>query len=61
MIKYCADCQRPILDGERISFVGNATYHVIDSLIAYAIDKHDLEIDPDSICHSDCEEDFSNG
>ncbi len=55
MMKYCADCKEPILDNDRISFVAMATYHVIDSLVAYAIDKHDLEIDPDSIIHLRCE------
>ena len=61
MINYCRNCFSPLLEGQRVSVVATATYHVLKSKIAYALDKHDMDCDPDTLVHANQEEDCKYG
>jgi hypothetical protein len=57
MINLCRRCFSPILEGQLASAVATATYHVLKSKVAYAFDKSDMTMDPDTLIHakgSDC-------
>lgn len=62
MINNCRRCFHPILEGQLASAVVTATYHVLKSNVAYALDKADMTADPDTLIHakgSDC--DYEDG
>jgi hypothetical protein len=48
----CKRCFSPIREGERVSVLVEATYHILKSKIAYALDKEDLVADPESLVHA---------
>lgn len=56
----CRRCFALFRDGQRVSFVGSAAYHIIKSSVHYAIDPKTMDIDDDTLVHSsqeDCEYD----
>jgi len=60
MINLCRRCYSPLKEGQRVSVVATASYHVLKSKIAYALDKGDMECDPDTLVHAleeDCQYD----
>lgn len=56
MIQTCAKCDRLIKDGDRVTVEVSATYHILKSTIAYALDKADMAADADTLRHEDCED-----
>jgi hypothetical protein len=44
-----------------VSVVATATYHVLKSKIAYALDKSDMDCDPETLVHANQEEDCIYG
>lgn len=63
MTNYCRRCFSDLKEGQRVSVVMSATYHMLKSRIAYALDKTDMEADAETIVHAkeeDCvyEEDW---
>lgn len=49
----CKRCFNLLKEGDRVSVVMTATYHVLKSDIAYALDKYDMVADPDTLVHAD--------
>lgn len=52
MINICRRCFSPFLENQRVSAVITATYHILKSKIAYALDKHDMEADAETLVHA---------
>jgi hypothetical protein len=52
MTNNCRRCFSPLLEGQKASVVMTATYHILKSKIAYALDKFDMEADPDTLVHA---------
>lgn len=54
MINACAKCGNLIHDGQRVGVWVTATYHILKSTVAYALDKNDLEAEASSMIHEQC-------
>lgn len=54
MVQTCAICNHLIQDGDRVGVWVTATYHVLKSTVAYALDKTDMEADSSSLIHESC-------
>lgn len=60
MEKACVICRKLIKEGERVEVLVRATFHVLKSKIAYALDKEDLETVSGTIAHTACADDEDN-
>lgn len=54
MIQICVKCKHLLCEGDKVTVQVTATYHVLKSKIAYALDKSDLECDSDTLGHLEC-------
>lgn len=55
MINLCGVCNKPLSDGDEISFLATGTYHFIPSIKSWALGRESLEADVDSLCHKACD------
>lgn len=54
MLHSCARCGEVIKEGERVEVLVEATYHVLKSQVAFALDKTSLEADTSTLRHVSC-------
>ena len=54
MMNLCCICNKPIMEGEKVTVNVTSTYHILKSTIAYALGKEDMEADASTLCHEDC-------
>lgn len=56
MTNVCRRCFSPLREGQLACVVVTATYHILKSSVAYALDKTDMNADPDTLVHGKPEE-----
>jgi hypothetical protein len=58
MTHQCCICHHLIQEGQRVNVMVQATYHILKSSVAYALDKTDLTADASSLHHANKEDCF---
>lgn len=53
MEQNCRRCFSLFREGERVCFIGEASFHVLKSAVHYALDKADMTVDSESLVHAD--------
>lgn len=54
MLNLCSKCNRPLEEGDQITFGAIGVYHNLPSTRTWAIEKGSLEADIRSIKHLEC-------
>jgi hypothetical protein len=60
MEKQCIICGKLLGEGERVEVLVRATYHILKSKIAFALDKNDMEPISGTMAHVECVDDEEN-
>lgn len=55
MINLCSKCNKPLDEGEKVTFLAIGTYRKLPSVRSWAVNKETLEADIRSIRHLNCQ------
>ncbi len=54
MMQLCNKCNKLLKEGDTVTVKVTATYHILKSSVAYALDRHGMEADAETLCHLSC-------